>query len=124
MKYAVLLAIALAFSTPATAQHAHGTKGPNGGLMEDIAGVHAELLIAGTTITLNIFDEGNKPVLTKGFSGSALIVVGAERETLALTPAAENVLKGDAKKPIGAAATITVTLKTAVGRSGQTRFKR
>jgi hypothetical protein len=125
MKFALALlaTIALALAPPAVAQHSHGTKGPNGGLMEDVAGVHAELLTSGNTITINIFDEGNKPVATKGFTAAALVVRGSERETVTLVPAAENALKGDAKKAVGAGASVTITLKTAAGKSGQARFK-
>jgi hypothetical protein len=88
--------------------------------MEDVAGVHTELMTAGNTITINVFDEGNKPIATKGFAASAL--VGPERETVALVPAGEATLTGEAKKPVAGAA-ITVTLKTAAGKSGQARFK-
>jgi hypothetical protein len=124
VKYALALVATLVFSSPAVAQHAHGNqKGPNGGQMEDIAGVHAELLTSGNIITINIFDEGNKPVATKGFSGAALVVRGADRETVTLSSTSENALKGDAKKPIAANAGITITLKTAAGKSGQARFK-
>jgi hypothetical protein len=100
MKYAFAVAVAIAFAWPAIAQHAHGDKGPNGGQMLDVADVHAELITAGSTITINIFDEGNKPIATKGFTASALVVRGSERETIALAPAAENALKGDAKKAV------------------------
>jgi nitrogen fixation protein FixH len=123
VKFALALVAALALSSPAVAQHAHGDKGPNGGPMEDVAGVHAELLTSGNTITINIFDESTKAVSTKGFTASALVVAGADRETLTLTPSGENALKGEAKKPVGKGATITVTLKTAAGKSGQARFK-
>ena len=121
----LLLAAGLAatcFAAPAAAQHAHGSKGPNGGQLEDVAGVHAELLTSGNTITINVLDEGNKPVATEGFAASALVVRGSERETVALAPAGEAALKGDAKKPVAGAA-ITVTLKTAAGKTGQARFK-
>lgn len=124
MKYALALVVAFALGGPAVAQHAHGTqKGPNGGVMEDVAGVHAELVTSGTTITINIFDEATKPVATKGFTASALVVRGSEREPVTLTPTAENALKGDAKKLVGTGAAITVTLKTAAGKSGQVKFK-
>lgn len=123
MKYALLLGLALAWAGPAVAQHAHGQRGPNGGQMEDVAGVHLELLTSGQTVTLNVFDEANKPVPTKGFTASALITAGSDRETLSLAPEGENALKGQAKKPINAGATISVTLKTAAGKSGQVRFK-
>jgi hypothetical protein len=122
MRYVLAFIATLALCGPATAQHAHGAKGPNGGQMEDVAGVHAELLTSGNTITINVFDEGNKPVASNGFTASALVVRGSEREAVALAPAGESALKGDAKKPVAGAA-ITVTLKTAAGKSGQARFK-
>jgi nitrogen fixation protein FixH len=122
MKYVLALVAALAATEPVAAQHAHGAKGPNGGQLEHVAGVHAELLTDGNTITINVFDEGNKPVSTNGFAASALVVRGSDREAVALTPSAENLLKGDAKKAI-AGAVITVTLKTAAGKTGQARFQ-
>ncbi len=123
MKLALLLASALLWSGSALAQHKHGdAKGPNGGAMQDVAGVHAELVATGTTVTVNIFDEATKPISTKGFSGSALIVSGADRETVMLAPSGENALKGEAKKAIAAGAAVTVVVKTATGKSGQARF--
>ena len=121
MKYILAVIAALAFAAPAVAQHAHGQKGPNGGLMEDVAGVHAELLTSGNTLTINVFDESNKPISTKGFSASALVVSGADRETLTLAIFGEHALKGETKKPIAKGATVTVTIKTAAGKSGQAR---
>ena len=122
MKYVLALIATIMLSGPAAAQHAHGDKGPNGGQMEDVAGVHAELMTAGNTITINVFDEGNNPVATKGFIGSALVSRGPERETVALVPSGEATLKGEAKKPVAGAA-ITITLKTAAGKAGQAKFK-
>lgn len=123
MKYAIALIAVLLLSAPAAAQHGHSQKGPNGGMMEDVAGVHAELLTAGNTVTINVFDEANKPITTKGFTASALIVAGSERETITLTPQGENSLKGETKKPVAKGATISVTLKTAAAKTGQARFK-
>lgn len=123
MKYAIALVAALAFVASAAAeQQGHSDKGPNGGPMEDVAGVHAELLTSGNTVTINIFDEGNKPVATKGFTATALVVRGSQRETVTLAPEGVNVLKGAAKNPVAGAA-VTVMLKTAAGKSGQARFK-
>ena len=123
MKYALLIASILLASPPALAQHAHGEqKGPNGGQLQDIADVHAELVTAGNTITINILDESNKPLVTTGYSGSALVVKGSDRETVTLSPSGQNALKGEAKNALAGAA-ISVTLKTASGKSGQARFK-
>lgn len=123
MKHALILAAALAFATPAFAQHSHGSKGPNGGVMEDVAGVHAEFVTAGNALTFNILDENNKPIATKAYTGSVLVVSGSERETVTLAPSGENALKGEAKKPIAKGTSITLMLKTDKGKSGQARFK-
>src|SRR5262245_10904909 len=122
MKYALALIVPLALTGTASAQHAHGNKGPNGGQMEDVAGVHAELVISGSTITINILDEDNKPVATKGFVASALVARGSERETVALVPSGEAALQGDAKESVAGDAG-TVTVKTVAGKTGQARFK-
>ena len=129
MKYAVVLMAALALSGFAVLDHAFAEKGPNGGQMEDVAGVDAELLVSGNTLTLNVFTDDSckktcEPIPTKSYTGSVLIVSGADRETLTLAPSGENSLKGDAKKPIAPGAAITLTLKTAAGKTGQARFKR
>jgi hypothetical protein len=90
--------------------------------MEDVADVHAELLTSANTITVNIFDERGKPLNTKGYTGSALVVSGSNRETVGLAPSANNSLKGEARGPIASGATITLSLKTS-GKTGQARFK-
>ena len=123
MKRALLLVAALSFAVPAFAEEYE--KGPNGGLMLDVAGVDAELLTAGNAVTINVFVPNTpKPVSTKGFTAAALIVSGGSRETLALVPQGENSLTGDAKSTIAPGATITLTIKTAEGKSGQVKFKK
>lgn len=124
MKYIALLVLSLVWSTPSLAQHSHGSeKGPNGGPMEDVAGIDAELLTSGNTITINVFDPGNnKPVSTKGFSGAVLLAGGGARETVTLEPSGENALKGTSKSAIAPGAAITLTIKTAEGKSGQVKF--
>jgi nitrogen fixation protein FixH len=122
MRIILILTAMLLSAAPAMAQHAHGSKGPNGGMMEDVAGVHAELIISGNTITFNIVDEASKPVATNGFTGSVLVTSGAEKETVTLSPAGESALKGEAKKAIPANASVTLMLKTKAGKSGQAKF--
>ncbi|MGQ0581956.1 MAG: hypothetical protein ACT4O6_08470 [Reyranella sp.] len=123
MKRLMIVAAMLLWAGAAVAQHSHGSmKGPNGGPMQDIVGVHAELVLAGNVVTINILDESNKPASAKGFSGSALIVSGANRETVQLAPSGDNALKGEAKNPVAAGATVTLVLKNAAGKSGQAKF--
>lgn len=124
MKYIAILVLSLIWSAPSFAQHSHGSeKGPNGGQMEDVAGIDAELLTSGNTITINVFDPANgKPVSTKGFSGAVLVAGAGARETVTLEPSGEYALKGNAKAAVGASATITLMIKTAEGKSGQAKF--
>mgnify|MGYP007022289680 FL=1 len=120
-----LLIIALAISTPVVAQHAHGSqKGPNGGLMVDVAGVHSELVASETTIIIRFFDGGKRVLPTEGFTASALISTGADREMVILSSSGQNALIGKAKQIIPQGTTISVTLTTAAGVSGQVRFKK
>jgi hypothetical protein len=115
--------IALSMASPAVAEDYE--KGPNGGLMLDVAGIDAELLTSGNVVAINVFEATSpKPVSTKGYTAAVLIVSGANRETLALTASGENSLKGEAKKPIPPDATITLTIKTEAGKSGQVKFKK
>jgi hypothetical protein len=127
MKTLIALVSALSmWSGAASAQlsHSHGAamKGPNGGPMQDIVGVHAELVVAGTTVTVNLLDEANKPVSAKGFSGQALVVSGGTRETVVLAVSGDSGLQGEAKSPLAAGATVTLVLRNAAGRTGQVKF--
>jgi hypothetical protein len=123
MRLVLAILAALSMASPAFAEEYE--KGPNGGLMLDVAGIDAELLTSGDTVTINVFEAFNpKPVSTKGYTAAVLIVSGANREPVNLTQSGENSLKGEAKKPIPPDATITLTLKTAEGKSGQVKFKK
>ena len=123
MRFVLATLAALLMASPAFAEEYE--KGPNGGLMLDVAGIDAELLTSGNTVTVNVFEAFSpKPVSTKGYTAAVLIAGGAGRETVTLPPQGENSLKGDAKNPIAASATITLTIKTAEGKSGQVKFKR
>jgi hypothetical protein len=121
MKTILLVVSALLLAAPAMAQHAH-QKGPNGGRMEDVAGVHVEMIAAGKVLTFNILDEANKPLPTSGFSGAVLLTSGSDRETLPLVTSG-TALTAEAKSDIAKGASVSVTLKTAAGKSGQARFK-
>jgi hypothetical protein len=123
MRFVLALLAALSATSPALAEDYE--KGPNGGLMLDVAGIDAELLTSGNTVTINVFDASSpKPVSTRGYTAAVLIVGSAGRETLTLTQSAENSLKGEAKNPVPPGATITLTIKTAEGKSGQVKFKK
>jgi hypothetical protein len=121
MNKILLIASALLFTTPALAQHVHH-KGPNGGPMEDVAGVHLEMIVSGKTLTFHVIDEASKPIAATGFTGAVLLTSGSERETLPLVVAG-TALKAETKGDVPKGATVSVTLKTAAGKSGQVKFK-
>src|SRR5260370_419607 len=73
-----------------------------------------------TKCCTNAADE-HLPANDFGFPRS--FVSGSNRETLPLAPQDENSLKGDAKSPIAAGATIILTIKTAEGKSGQAKSR-
>lgn len=123
MKKFLIAAAIMLWAGMAVAQHSHGsTKGPNGGAVQDVAGVHAELVVAGNAVTINILDENNKPTSAKGFTGSVLVVAGSNRETVQLSPSGDTALKGEAKATIPSGAQVTLVLKNASGKSGQAKF--
>lgn len=109
-------------AAPASAEEYE--KGPNGGQMLDVAGIDAELLTAGNSVTINVFEPFKaKPLDTRGYVGAVLISGGSARETVPLA-AQGNSLKGEAKNAVPAGTTITLTIKTAEGKSGQPNFKK
>ena len=123
MRFVLATLAALSMVSPAFAEEYE--KGPNGGLMLDVAGIDAELMTSGNTVTINIFEAYKpKPISTKGYTAAVLIVSGTNREPLTLTQSGENSLKGEAKKPIPPDATITLTIKSVDGKSGQVKFKK
>ena len=124
MRVVVLLIVAtLMFAVTAVAEEYE--QGPNGGLMLDVAGIDAELLTSGTTVTINVFDaKSPTPIPTQGYTAAVLIAGPGGRETLTLVPSGTNSLKGEAKAAIAQGTTITLTIKTAEGKSGQVKFKK
>lgn len=120
----ILAAVAtLALAPTAFAQgHGHGDRGPNGGAMQDIVGIHAELVVAERTLTFHLFDEGNRPVPAAGYSGSVLVGSGQARQVVQLAPSAENTLVGTAATAPARGTAMTLQLRNPAGRSGQARF--
>jgi hypothetical protein len=102
--------------------HGHADKGPHGGSMQDVAGVHAELLLAERVVTIHLYDEAGKPVPSAGYTASTLIGTGQSREVVQLTPRGDNALAGEARTPPARGAAVTLQIKNPGGRSGQARF--
>ena len=122
-KFALTAAVLLALSPAARAQgHAHGDKGPHGGPMQDVVGVHAELLAAERTLTVHLYDEAGKPVPATGYSASALVGSGQARQVVQLAPADDNTLTGTAPAVVARGTPVTVQIKAPGGKTGQAKF--
>jgi HAD superfamily hydrolase (TIGR01484 family) len=78
-----VLAFLAALSMASLAYAEEYEKGPNGGLMLDVAGIDAELLTSGNSVTQRLCEATSpKPVSTNGYTAAVLIVSGANREPL------------------------------------------
>jgi hypothetical protein len=125
MRRISLRAVALwfALAPAAFAQgHGHAENGPNGGPLQDVAGIHAELLIADRTLTIYVYDEAGKPVPSAGFSGSALVGSGQTRQVIQLASGSANALTGTASAALPKGVPVTLQLKAPSGKTGQAKF--
>jgi len=130
LKHAIIALTLLSFPAVAQAadghthgpEHAHGSKGPHGGVLQDIAGYEGELVAGEGTMVLYLLDhETDKPVDTAGMQANILFTEGEVRKgTLALKPAGDR-LEGAGKVPAGTDA--VVSLRTKAGKTAQARFE-
>ena len=127
MKKLALAATILMLALPAAAgaqghTQGHADRGPHGGPMQDVVGVHAELLMAERTLTVHLYDEAGSPVPSAGYTVSALLGTGQARQVVQLAPSTDNILTGTAAAAPARGAPVTLQVKAAGGRSGQARF--
>lgn len=86
-------------------------KGKNGGQQVDAGNYHVEAVVKGNTLDVFVTDHGEKPVSTKGFKGTAVLIVSGKPAKITLAPRGDNVLTGTApvelRAPIRGAIQIT-----------------
>lgn len=108
-----LIALALAgMMSLCVSAFAHAPeKGKNGGQQTDAGNYHVEVVAKGNTLDVFITDHSETPVPTKGFKGTAVLVVGGKAQRIVLAPRGENVLTGtsavELKAPIRGAVQVT-----------------
>jgi hypothetical protein len=98
--------------------------GPNGGLKVDAgARHHAELVSDGTPqVVVFLYDQDDKPVLSKGYRANAILVVGGSARRFAMQPGDGNRLVGTAPVPVPAGAKGAVQITGPDGATAQARF--
>lgn len=99
-----------------------GSRGPNGGQVQDIGSYHAELVLRGNDILVFVFDHNDRPVPVAGATAQAVLLANGRQTTVALTPKEGNLLQGtgDLAEARGIRAVVTLTLPGQ--RTTQARF--
>lgn len=69
-------------------------KGKNGGQQVDAGNYHVEAVVKGNTIDVFVTDHSEKPVATKNFKGTAVLIVKGKPAQITLAPRGENILTG------------------------------
>ncbi len=69
-------------------------KGKNGGQQTDAGNYHVEAVVKGNTIDVYVTDHSETPVSTKGFKGTAVLIVKGKPAQIALAPRGANMLTG------------------------------
>ena len=106
----------------ATAAYAHETTGQHGGRVADAGKFHVELVTKGETVDVFLWDEGQKPVPTSGFKGTAILVVGGKPTRVPLEPADGNRLSGRAAVALGESPKGAVQLTGPDGATASGKF--
>lgn len=105
------LAFAMLLSLGAGALAHAPEKGKNGGQQTDAGNYHVEVVARGNTLEVFVTDHGENPVGTKGFKGTAILVVDGKAQRILLAPKGANALIGtspvELKAPLRGAVQIT-----------------
>ncbi len=114
------LAAIAALVAPASAHESE--KGPNGGPMVEVKGLHLELVAKDGELAVLLSDAGHAPLASKGASARAVILEGGSQRTVQLAPAEPDRLSARLDKPLAKGARIVVSAKLASGQDLLARF--
>lgn len=126
----LLLSAAWLFAGPAAFAHDDaGIKAPNGGQLRKAGAYYFELLVDQNhreakdgPLTVYLTDHGMRKVPAAGASGTATILAGKEKSTVALSPAGDNKLTGVGKYVSDPAMKVVVAIVFPDRKSEQARF--
>ena len=108
-----VLALAGALALTAAAFAHAPEKGKNGGQQTDAGNYHVEVVARGNTLEVFVTDHSETAVSTKGFKGTAVLVVNGKAQRIILAPRGANVLSGtspvELSTPVRGAVQITNT---------------
>lgn len=121
---AIAAAFALALAAPAAPVWAHAEHGraQYGGVVAEAGAFQGELVGGPKGPTLYITEHG-QPVSTAGATAKLVVLQGAQRSELALSPAGENRFSSATVAPLPAGSKVVATVTLKDGRSGALRFE-
>ena len=114
------LLLTLMLASPAAA-HEAGI-GPNGGVQVDAGPYHAELVPAGTMVSIHVTTEDGSAADTAKMSGTAILLIGGKPVRATLSPSAPGVLSADTGVTVPADVKGAVQLLGPDGTTVQAKF--
>jgi hypothetical protein len=107
----------------AGAAFAHApARGKNGGQQVDAGNYHVEAVVKGNTIDVFITDHSEMPVSTKGFKGTAVLIVKGKPAQIVLAPRGDNVLTGTSPVELAAPIRGAVQITNSESQTVQAKF--
>lgn len=97
-------------------------KGKNGGQQVDAGNYHVEAVVKGNTIEVFVTDHSETPVATKGFRGTAVLVVKGKPAKIELAPRGQNVLAGTSPVELAAPIRGAIQLTNGSNETVQAKF--
>ncbi len=113
--------LAAAMLTGAALAHAP-EKGKNGGQQVDAGNYHVEAVAKGNTLDIFVTGHDEKPVATKGFKGTAVLIVKGKAQQITLAPRGENVLTGTSPVELAAPIRGAVQITNSENETVQAKF--
>lgn len=101
-----------------------GSRGPNGGQVQDVGPYHGEMLAKDGEITLFLFDHNDRPIPASGASGMAIVLSEGRQQTLTFAPRTDGaalVATGDFRAIPGMRVAVQIVPGPGIARA-QARF--
>lgn len=112
----------IAAAVAPVAARASISRGPNGGQRIDLANGHAELAAEGNELRLYLSDNNYRPRSAAGATAQATVLSGGRQTSVALLPAAEDMLRGRGDFTAARGMRVVVVLTMPGQRPSQGRF--
>jgi len=97
---ALILGVTVAFSSAVSAhtdEYLDTVAAPHGGQLRMAGGSHYELVVKSEALQVYVTDHAGNPTPVKDASGSAIVMAGAQKQSITFQPKGDNLLEGAGK---------------------------